>query len=58
MTKKVKFYAGEDGNAWKADLIRDITNLNYNLISIDQARDALTCEDLEEILDFVCTSTS
>ena len=54
--KKLKFCESDDNNTWKANLIREVTNLKHNILSINQDDDFLTDEDLEEILTYVCTS--
>ena len=54
--KKVKFCENDDDHTWKVNLIREITNIKHNVLSVNQAGDFLTDEDLEEILSFVCTS--
>ena len=54
--KKVKFCENDDDHTWKVNLIREITNIKHNVLSVNQAGDFLTDEDLEEILSVVCTS--
>ena len=53
--KKLKFCESDDNNTQKANLIREVTNLKHNILSINQDDYFLTDEDLEEILTYVCT---
>ena len=50
--KKLKFCESDDNNTWKANLIREITNLKHNVLSVNQAGDFRTDGDLI----YVCTS--
>ena len=54
--KKVQFCESDDNYTWKVNLIREIIDLKHNILSVSQAEDSITNEDLEEILVFVSTS--
>ena len=54
--KKVKFCEDDDNYMWQVNLIRELINIKYNILSVSQAEDALTNEDLEEILVYVSTN--
>ena len=56
INKKVKFCEDDDNYMWKVNLIRELINIKYNILSVSQAEDALTNEDLEEILVYVSTN--
>ena len=56
VNKKVKFCEDDDNYMWKVNLIKELINIKYNILSVSQAEDALTNEDLEEILVYVSTN--
>ena len=54
---KVKFCEIPEEEKWRTQLIKEIVNINQNTLSLDQHENALSSEDLQEILDQICTFT-
>ena len=52
---KVKFCEIPEEEKWRTQLIKEIVNINQNTLSLDQHENALSSEDLQEILDHICT---
>ena len=56
MKKKVKFCQILDENRWRVDFVKEIVNLQYNVLVLNEDEQALDTDELNEILDFICTS--
>ena len=55
--KKVKFCQISDENRWRVNLLKEIVDLKYNVVMLSNAdEEALDTDELNEILDFICTS--
>ena len=56
MKKKVKFCQILDEDRWRVDFVKEIVNLQYNVLVLNEDEQALDTDELNEILDFICTS--
>ena len=56
MKKKVRFCQILDENRWRVDFVKEIVNLQYNVLVLNEDEQALDTDELNEILDFICTS--
>ena len=56
MKKKVKFCQILDENRWRVDFAKEIVDLQYNVLVLNEDEQALDTDELNEILDFICTS--
>ena len=54
--KKFKFSELKEIDAWRANIIKEITNIKQKILSLDENEHALTNEDLDNILDYACTT--
>ena len=54
--ENIKFCELKKEEAWRVPLIKELTNLRVNLLTLDQTNEALTNDELEDILEYVCTS--
>ena len=52
---KVKFCDIPAEEKWRTQLIKEIVNINKNTLTLDQHENALSMEDLHEILDHIST---
>ena len=52
---KVKFCEIPAEEKWRTQFIKEIVNINQNTLTLDQHENALSIEDLQEILDHICT---
>ena len=51
----VKFCEIPAEEKWRTQFIKEIVNINQNTLTLDQHENALSIEDLQEILDHICT---
>ena len=51
---KLKFCEIPAEEKWRTQLIKEIVNINQNALALDQHENALSSEDLQEILDYIC----
>jgi uncharacterized UPF0160 family protein len=51
--KNLKFITISEENAWRVNLVKDLTNVKQNTLSLDEHENSLTNEELEEILDYI-----
>ena len=51
--KSLKF---TEENFWRVNLIKELTNVKQNILALDDHENALTNEELDEILEYVCIS--
>ena len=56
MKKKIKFCQIMDEDRWRVDFVKEIVNLQYNVLVLNEDEQALDTDELNEILDFICTS--
>ena len=54
--KNLKFNTISEENAWRVNLVKELTNVKQNTLSLDEHENSLTIEELDEILDYVCIS--
>ena len=54
--KNLKFNTISEENAWRVNLVKELTNVKQNTLSLDEHENPLTNEELDEILDYVCIS--
>ena len=54
--KNLKFSSLSNENAWRINFVKELTNLKQNSLSLDMHENSLTIEELDEILDYICTS--
>jgi hypothetical protein len=41
---------------WRLNFVKEIVNIKKNILNMDQNENNLTTEELEEILEYICTS--
>ena len=56
MKKKVEFCQILDEDRWRVNFVKEIVNLQYNVLVLNEDEQALDTDELNEILDFICTS--
>ena len=56
MKKNIKFSEIRNEDKWRVDLIREITNINQQVLQFDSEDSFLSSDQLQEIVDFVSTS--
>ena len=54
--KNLKFNTISEENAWRVNLVKELTNVKQNTLSLEEHENSLTNEELDEILDYVCIS--
>ena len=54
--KNLKFNTISEENAWRVNLVKELTNVKQNTLSLEEHENSLTNEELGEILDYVCIS--
>ena len=54
--KNIKFCELEKEEAWRVPFIKELINLRQNILTLDKTNEAFTNDELEDILEFVCTS--
>ena len=52
--KNLKFNTISEENAWRVNLVKELTNVKQNILSLDENENSLTTEELEEIIEYVC----
>ena len=59
LKNKITFCEAEDNNKWRINMIKEIVNVNQNVLEFSSSEENdsfLTRKELEEILEFVSTS--
>ena len=51
--KNLKFNTISEENAWRVNLVKELTNVKQNTLSLEEHENSLTNEELDEILDYV-----
>ena len=54
--KNIKFWEIRNEDKWRVDLIKEITNINQQVLQFNREDSFLTSDQLQEIVDFVSTS--
>ena len=54
--KELKFCEIKEDDAWRVNLVKEMINIKQNILTLDQNEHALSNEELEEILDYVCST--
>ena len=54
--KNLKFNNITEENAWRVNLVKELTNVKQNILTLDNHENSLTTEELDEILEYVCIS--
>jgi hypothetical protein len=54
--KNIKFNTSSEENAWRVNLVKELTNVKQNTLSLNEHENSLTIEELDEILDYVSIS--
>ena len=54
--KNLKFKTISEENAWRVNLVKELTNVKQNTLSLEEREYSLTNEELDEILYYVCIS--
>ena len=52
----LKFCEIEANEKWRIKMIKEIVNIKKNIVDFDSIENSPSIEELEEILDFVCSS--
>ena len=55
MNSKVNFCEIPAEVKWRTQLMKEIVNIKQNTLTLDQHENALSIEDLQEILGHICT---
>ena len=50
--RRMKYHPIEEKDAWKVNIIKELTNIKYNELELSE----FSREELDEILSYVCTS--
>ena len=53
---KFKFAKISEENSWKVDFAKELDNLKQNVLQLDPDLNILSQEELQDILDYICTS--
>jgi hypothetical protein len=56
MKKNIKFSEIRNEDKWRVDLLREITNINQQVLQFISEDSFLSSDQLQEIVDFVSTS--
>ena len=52
--KNLKFNTICEEIAWRVNLVKELTNVKQNIVSLDKHEDALNIEEFDKILDYIC----
>ena len=53
---RLKFFPIENENIWRVNMIKEITNINQNMLYLNENDDFLTKEELRDIMHYACSS--
>ena len=53
---KFRFAKIDEENSWRVNLAKEIVNLKQNVLKLDPDSNTLYDDELQEILDYICTS--
>ena len=56
MKNDIEFCETKQEDKWRLNFVKEIVNVKNNILTLDQNEESLTTEELEEILDYICTS--
>ena len=54
--KEFKFCEMKKEDAWRVNLVKEMINIRQKVLTLDQNEHALSNEEMEEILDYVCST--
>ena len=54
--KNLKFNNITEENAWRVNLVKELTNVKQNILTLDNHKNSLTIEEFDEILEYFCIS--
>ena len=52
----LEFCETKQEDEWRLNFVKEIVNIKNNILNLDQNENNLTTEELEEILEYICTS--
>ena len=52
----LEFCKTKQEDEWRLNFVKEIVNIKNNILNLDQNENNLTTEELEEILEYICTS--
>ena len=52
----LEFCKTKQEDEWRLNFVKEIVNIKNNNLNLDQNENNLTTEELEEILEYICTS--
>ena len=53
---KFRFAKIDEENSWRVNLAKEIVNLKQNVLKLDPDTNTLSDDELQDILDYICTS--